>query len=87
MCFLLGAFYRTGKHAARDCTQVKNDFQCVFVRFNCSSLSKERLVRQVAILNSCANMRGKGRGDLSIEVLEVAADVYLSKDRVRPVCV
>ncbi|CAK9045732.1 unnamed protein product [Durusdinium trenchii] len=40
----------------------------------------ERLVRQVAILNSCANMRGKGRGDLSIEVLEVAADVYLSKE-------
>lgn len=35
----------------------------------------EALVRQLAKLNSCANGRSKGRGDLTIDVLDVAAEL------------
>eukprot|EP00435_Cladocopium_sp_Y103_P031005 s459_g7.t2 len=44
----------------------------------------ERLVLQVATLNGCANGRSKGRGDLGIEVLEAAADLFLSEDIQHP---
>eukprot|EP00930_Biecheleria_cincta_P094964 TRINITY_DN8678_c0_g1_i2.p1 TRINITY_DN8678_c0_g1~~TRINITY_DN8678_c0_g1_i2.p1 ORF type:complete len:632 (-),score=110.60 TRINITY_DN8678_c0_g1_i2:24-1874(-) len=37
----------------------------------------QSLVAQVASLNACANIRGKGRQDLTFEVLEAAADVFL----------
>lgn len=37
----------------------------------------QSLVAQVASLNAYANIRGKGRQDLTIEVLEAAADVFL----------
>ncbi|CAK9083742.1 unnamed protein product [Durusdinium trenchii] len=38
------------------------------------------LLVRVGELNACANARGKGRSDFSMEVLEVAAKLYLSQD-------
>lgn len=37
----------------------------------------QKLVQQINVLNSCANTRGKGRGDMTIEVLEAAADFFV----------
>lgn len=35
------------------------------------------LVRRVSELNACANARGKGRSDMTVEVLETAAQIFL----------
>ncbi|CAE6928960.1 unnamed protein product [Symbiodinium natans] len=55
-----------------------------FAKTACSkSSSKEshrvlrRLAEQVAVLNARANTQGKGRGDLTMEVLVTAADLFL----------
>lgn len=37
----------------------------------------EKWVQQINVLNSCANTRGKGRGDMTMEVLEAAADFFV----------
>eukprot|EP00930_Biecheleria_cincta_P014182 TRINITY_DN12307_c0_g2_i1.p1 TRINITY_DN12307_c0_g2~~TRINITY_DN12307_c0_g2_i1.p1 ORF type:complete len:577 (-),score=114.13 TRINITY_DN12307_c0_g2_i1:206-1936(-) len=40
----------------------------------------QKLVEQIAIINACANVRGRGRGDLDIRVLEAAAEVFLNSE-------
>lgn len=39
----------------------------------------EQLAMQVASLNALANVAGKGREDLTLDVLEVAADIFLGR--------
>ena len=39
----------------------------------------EELVARVNDLNACANARGKGRSDMTVEVLEAAAKVFLAQ--------
>eukprot|EP00930_Biecheleria_cincta_P076559 TRINITY_DN6376_c0_g2_i1.p1 TRINITY_DN6376_c0_g2~~TRINITY_DN6376_c0_g2_i1.p1 ORF type:complete len:642 (+),score=120.19 TRINITY_DN6376_c0_g2_i1:138-2063(+) len=39
----------------------------------------EKLLAQVSTLNSCINVHGRGREDMTIEVLEAAADAFLTK--------
>ena len=41
----------------------------------------EELVARVNDLNACANARGKGRSDMTVEVLEAAAKVFLQAGR------
>lgn len=35
---------------------------------------------RVCDLNACANASGKGRSDMTVNVLEAAADIFLQKD-------
>ncbi|CAJ1338944.1 unnamed protein product [Effrenium voratum] len=51
---------------------------CSAARNSARRHALEALLRQVAELNTRANSRGKGRGDFTVEVLEAAADLYLS---------
>lgn len=39
----------------------------------------EELVARVNDLNVCANVRGKGRSDMTVKVLEAAANVFLAQ--------
>ncbi|CAJ1396672.1 unnamed protein product [Effrenium voratum] len=41
----------------------------------------EELLHRVGELNACANAKGKGRQDMTVSVLEAAADSYLTEDR------
>ena len=40
---------------------------------------EERLAWQISALNGCANARSKRRSALTLEALEVAADLFLAK--------
>eukprot|EP00930_Biecheleria_cincta_P076560 TRINITY_DN6376_c0_g3_i1.p1 TRINITY_DN6376_c0_g3~~TRINITY_DN6376_c0_g3_i1.p1 ORF type:complete len:621 (+),score=135.39 TRINITY_DN6376_c0_g3_i1:105-1967(+) len=39
----------------------------------------KKLLAQVSTLNACINVRGRGREDMTVEVLEAAADAFLTK--------
>lgn len=57
---------------------------CRGARNTVRRVALERLVLQVPALNGCANGCSKGRGDLGIQVLEAAADLFLSEDIQQP---
>ena len=55
----------------------------LFFRFSLACRRKllEDLMSRVCDLNACANASGKGRSDMTVNVLEAAADIFLQKDR------
>ena len=65
------------KHMVTWCTKLLAS-RPVF--FACRRKLLEDLMSRVCDLNACANASGKGRSDMTVNVLEAAADIFLQKD-------
>ena len=60
------------------CPKLFGKSSCRFLAFRRKLL--EDLMSRVCDLNACANASGKGRSDMTVNVLEAAADIFLQKD-------
>lgn len=70
------------QEATRKICELKHLAQSAVARGSTRRNLLEELVARVNDLNACANARGKGRSDMTVEVLEAAAKVFLAQDSI-----